>query len=310
MENVVIAGSGPAGLTAAIYTARAELKPLVFEGHVPGGQLIVAHEVENYPGFPDSISGMDLMDRLRKQAERFGARFRPESVEEAKKRGDIIELVAGNERLESKTLVIATGAEARRLPILTEPKFYGRGVSGCATCDGAFFREKSVLVVGGGNTAMQDAAFLTRFASKVTVVNRRAHLRATPVEVGKAKKNPKIEWMIPFIVAEILGDAIVTGAVLKNTITGEMRKISCDGIFVAIGHDPKTSVFKTLVETDENSFIKVQSGSTRTSTPGVLACGDVCDPVYKQAVVAAGYGCMAALDVERYLAEKEIGGRR
>ena len=309
MENVVIAGSGPAGLTAAIYTARSGLKPVVLEGPVPGGQLIVSHEVENYPGFAAPVSGMELMARCRKQAERFGARFRPEAVEEAKKLGNVFEIAVGNERFQTKTLIIATGAEARRLPILTEPKFYGRGVSGCATCDGAFFRDKMVLVVGGGNTAMQDAVFLTRFASKVTIVHRRDYLRATPVEVDQAKENSKIEWMIPWIVEEILGESLVTGAVLKNPVTGERRKIPCGGIFVAIGHDPKAEIFKALLATDEKGFIKVKVGSTRTLTQGVFACGDICDPVYKQAVVAAGQGCMAAMDVERYLAGNEVGGK-
>jgi len=305
MEEVVIAGSGPAGLTAAIYTARSGLGPLVLEGLVPGGQLVVSHEVENYPGFPEPASGMELMDRFRKQAERFGTRFKTEVVEEVKRRDNVFEVGTSAERIETETLIIATGAEARRLPIPTEPKFYGKGVSGCATCDGPFFRDKHVLVVGGGNTAMQDAVYLTRFASKVTIVHRRDYLRAAPVEVEKAKNNTKIEWMIPWVVEEIVGSDVVTGAVLKNRENGETRQIQCDGIFVAIGHDPKTEVFKDLVETDEKGFIQVEPGSTRTSTPGVFACGDVCDPVYKQAVVAAGYGCMAAMDVERY-----IEGRR
>jgi len=305
VENVVIAGSGPAGLTAAIYTARAQLKPLVFEGLVPGGQLIVSHEVENYPGFPDPVSGMELMEWFRKQAERFGARFKTEAIEKATKRDDIFEIGTSADKIETKALIIATGAEARRLPIPTEPKFYGKGVSGCATCDGAFFRDKEILVVGGGNTAMEDALFLTRFASKVTIVHRREYLRAAPIEVEKAKKNPKIEWMIPWVVEEILGDSVVTGAVLKNPVTEEEREVRCDGIFVAIGHDPKTEVFKHLIETDNNGFAQVEAGSTITSMPGVFACGDVRDPVYKQAVVAAGHGCMAAMDVERYLEVKE-----
>ena len=305
MENVVIAGSGPAGLTAAIYTARTGLKPLVFEGLVPGGQLIVSNEVENYPGFPEPVSGMELIDRFRKQAERFGAHFRAEGIEEVEKRDDIFEISTDTEKTETKTLIIATGAEARRLPIPTEAKFYGKGVSGCATCDGAFFRDKEVLVVGGGNTAMQDAVFLTRFASKVTIVHRRDYLRAVPIEMEKAKKNPKIKWMIPWVVEEIVGDNAVTGAVLKNRETEETREIRCDGIFVAIGHDPKTEVFEDLVETDKNGFIKVEAGTSKTSMPGVFACGDVRDPVYKQAVVAAGYGCMAAMDVEQYLGMKE-----
>jgi len=302
IENVVIAGSGPAGLTAAIYTARAALEPLVLEGHVPGGQLIVCHEVENYPGLANPISGIELMDRFRNQARRFGARFRSEMVENVEKRDGVFHLVTGSGTLETKTLVIATGAQARRLAIPTEPKFYGRGVSGCAVCDGPFFRDKEVLVVGGGNTAMQDAVFLTRFAAKVTIVHRRERLRATPVEVRKARENPRIEWMIPWIVEEILGEDSVAGVILRNPKTGEQREVPCAGIFVAIGHDPKAEVFKNLVTTDEQGYIRIEADSTRTSMPGVFACGDICDAIYRQAVLAAGRGCMAAMDVERYLA--------
>jgi len=304
MENVVIAGSGPAGLTAAIYTARADMNPLVLEGPIPGGQLIVSNEVENYPGFTEPISGIELLYQFRKQAERFGSRFKSESIEEVKKRDDIFEVSTGNQIIATRSLIIATGAQARRLPIPTERKFYGKGVSGCATCDGAFFRDKKILVVGGGNTAMQDAVFLTRFAGKVTIVHRRDYLRAAAVEVERAKKDPKIEWMIPWIVEEILGNDSVTGATLRNPQTNEERLIRCDGIFVAIGHDPQTKVFKELVKTDANGFIQVEAGSTRTSMPGVFACGDVRDLVYKQAVVAAGHGCMAAIDVEHYLEKK------
>ena len=302
VENVVIVGSGPAGLTAAIYTARAGLQPLVLEGHAPGGQLIVSHEVENYPGFPEAISGLDLMDRFRRQAQRFGTRFRSEAVREVRKVESVFHLVTAEGTIETKTLVIATGAQARRLPIPTEAKFYGRGVSGCATCDGAFFRAKEVLVVGGGNTALQDALFLTRFASKVTLVHRREHFRATVIEVQKARRNPKIEWMVPWTVQEILGDSFVTGAVLSNPQTGEKREVRCTGVFIAIGHDPKADVFRGLVPTDKEGFIQVEPHSSRTSTPGVFACGDICDPNYKQAIVAAGRGCMAAMDVEQYLA--------
>jgi len=302
VESVVIVGSGPAGVTAAIYTARAGLQPLVLEGHAPGGQLIVSHEVENYPGFPDAISGFDLMDRFRKQAERFGTRFRSEAVQEVRNADGVFHLVMGNGTIDTKALVIATGAQARRLPIPTEAKFYGKGVSGCATCDGAFFRDKEVLVVGGGDTAMQDAVFLTRFASTVTIVHRREHFRATPIDVQEARRNPKIEWMIPWVVQEILGDGFVTGAVLRNPRTGEKRDIRCAGIFVAIGHDPQADVFRGLVQTDKDGFVQIEPHSSRTSTPGVFACGDICDPIYKQAIVAAGRGCMAALDVQQYLA--------
>ena len=305
MEKVVIAGSGPAGLTAAIYAARAELEPLVLAGHVPGGQLIVSHEVENYPGFVQGMSGFELMEVFKQQAARFGARFQSGSVDAVRTKRGQYALITGKDTIETRTLIIATGAEARRLPIPSEARFYGSGVSGCATCDGAFFRDKDVLVVGGGNTALEDALFLKRFAKTITIVHRRAYLRAAPIEVEKARRHPKIKWMIPWVVEEILGDDKVTGVVLKHSETGDCQTVACEGIFVAIGHDPKTDVFRDLVDCDDHGFIRIQSGSSRTSAPGVFACGDVCDPVYKQAVVAAGFGCMAALDAQRYLEEQE-----
>lgn len=301
MEDLIVAGSGPAGLTAAIYAARAELKPLVVEGSVPGGQLIVSHEIENYPGFPESVSGSKLMELFKKQAERFGAGFLAGDVTELREiDGGFGMRCAGNE-IAARALIIASGAEARRLPIPSEPRFYGRGVSGCATCDGAFYRDQDILVVGGGNTAMEDALFLTRFARTVTIVHRRDYLRADAVEIQKARNNPKIKWMIPWVVEEITGDTEVSGAVLLNKQTGEKRGIACTGIFTAIGHDPRTEVFRRIVECDDQGYIKVRPGSTRTNVPGIFACGDVCDPVYKQAVVAAGTGCMAALDAQKFL---------
>ena len=305
MENLVIAGSGPAGLTAAIYSARAGLSPLVFEGPGPGGQLTVSHEVENYPGLEQPLSGMELMDRFRKQAEKFGARFESGVIEHVSKGDGIFNVHDGYKVVEARALIIATGAQARRLLIPSEKKFYGKGVSGCATCDGFFYKEKKVIVIGGGNAAMQDAVFLTRFASKVTVVHRRGYLRADQFEVQKAKNNAKIEWMIPYIVEEILGNDLVIGAKLKNTESGETVQLECEGVFVAIGHEPKTEVFKDVVETDEKGFVIVQPGNTRTSTDGIFVCGDVCDHEYKQAVVAAGQGCMAAIEVEHYLGIRE-----
>lgn len=306
-EKTIIAGSGPAGLTAALYAARANLAPLVLDGPSPGGQLIVSAEVDNYPGFPAGATGQEIIDAFRKQAERFGSRFRQTTVQSVTKLADgMLEVHTDDgEVLVTETLIIATGAEARRLPIPAEKRFYGYGVSGCATCDGAFYRDKHVLVVGGGNTAMEDALFLTKFAAKVTIVHRRDYFRATPVEVDRARKHARIEWKIPYTVADITGDKFVEGAVLQHAETGDSEPIACDGIFVAIGHDPRTEPFRNLVERDEHGFIKADPASTRTSTPGVFACGDVRDPVYKQAVLAAGHGCMAALDVERYLGVKE-----
>lgn len=306
MEKVVIAGTGPAGYTAALYTARANLDPLVLTGPVPGGQLVVSYEVENYPGFEEAISGAELMERFRKQAERFGARMQQNSIQHAERVGDVIKLETDNGVVETQTLVIATGAEARRLPIESEPAFYGRGVSGCATCDGAFYRDQDVLVVGGGNTAMEDAMFLTKFAKKVTIVHRRDYFRAAEIEVERCRKHEKIEWMVPWVVDEIKGDQTgVTGAVLKQRETGETREVDCQGIFVAIGHDPKTDAFKDLVKVDDEGFVVADPASTGTETPGVFACGDVRDKRYKQAVLAAGHGCMAALDVEQYLGQRE-----
>ena len=305
MKEIVIAGTGPAGLSAAIYAARAARAPIVVEGFEPGGQLMVSHEVENYPGFPETQTGGELMERFRKQAERFGAEFVTGEITAVEKIEGGYALTTQNRVIETRAIIVATGALARRLPIPTEPVFYGKGISGCATCDGAFFRDSDVLVVGGGNTAMEDALFLTRFAKTVTIVHRRDYFRASAVEVEKAKNNPKINWLIPWTIEEVTGEHTVNGAVLKNTETGETKTISCDGIFVAIGHDPKTELFSELVECDENNFIKTQPGSTRTSAPGIFACGDVCDPVYKQAVVAAGTGCMAALDAQHYLEQKE-----
>ena len=301
MENVVIVGTGPAGLSAAIYAARAELKPLVIEGATPGGQLIVSHEVENYPGFPEAMSGMELMELFKKQAERFGAGFLTGDITAVKAIDGGYLLDRGAESIETRTVIIATGAQARRLPIPSEAEFYGKGVSGCATCDGAFFRDRDVLVVGGGNTAMENAIFLTRFAKSVTIVHRRDYLRAAPIEVEKAKSNPQIKWMIPWVVQEVIGENFVTGVTLRNPDTGDKQHLDCDGIFVAIGHDPKTELFRELLECDEQGFVKVEPWSTRTSAPGMFACGDVCDPVYKQAVVAAGTGCMAALDAQKYM---------
>jgi thioredoxin reductase (NADPH) len=305
MEKIVIAGSGPAGLTAALYAARADLKPVVVEGPSPGGQLTLSAEVENYPGFPQGISGSELILLMRQQAERFGTRFVSGEIAGVDRVGETFRVRLDGETLDTQTLVIATGAEARRLGIASEPKFYGRGVSGCATCDGAFYRNKEVLVVGGGNTAIDDALFLTKFAKRVTILHRRDYFRAAHIGLQKAREHAKIAWIVPGVIEEIQGEKFVQAAIVRNPTTGETQRVACDGIFVAIGHEPKTAMFEGLVDLDEQGFIKGDPTSTRTSTPGVFACGDVRDPVYKQAVLAAGQGCMAALDVERYLGQKE-----
>jgi thioredoxin reductase (NADPH) len=303
MENLIIAGSGPAGATAAIYAARGLLNPLVLEGPAPGGQLIVSHEVENYPGF-DSISGFELLEKFKSQAEKFGARFESSSITGISKKGDIIVVKTDDGKsIETKTLIIGSGAIARRLPIETEPLFYGKGVSGCATCDGAFYRNCKVLVIGGGNTAIEDALFLSKFADEITIVHRREYLRADPIEIEKAKANEKINWLIPYTIQEIKGDAngLVAGAILKNVETGEELDVECEGIFTAVGHIPQTDAFKDLIDMTDEGLIQIEQGSTKTNIPGVFACGDVIDPVYKQAVIAAGTGCMAALDAQKYL---------
>jgi thioredoxin reductase (NADPH) len=304
MENVVIAGSGPAGLTAAIYTARGGLSPLVIEGLSPGGQLTVSEAVENYPGFPDAIPGMEIMDKFRQQAIKFGVRFLNGNIQTVSKNERTLYVHTDDSIASTKTLIIATGAEARRLDAVGEPEFYGRGVSGCATCDGAFFRGKHVLVVGGGNTAIQDAMYLSALAAHVTVIHRRDFFRADYCELQKARRISNIQWRTPWVVEEIKGNEVVNSAVVRNVETGGTEAIECAGIFVAIGHDPKTSAFSDLVQIDGNGYISVLPQSTKTSTSGVFACGDVCDSVYRQAVVAAGQGCMAALDAQQYLRKR------
>lgn len=304
IETVVIAGAGPAGLTAAIYAARAGLQPLILEGLTPGGQLVVSEAVENYPGFPLPITGTELMDRFYKQAARFGVRFQKGAIETVLKGKGYYDIRTKNGIIHTKTLIIATGAEAKRLTVPGESVFYGKGVSGCVTCDGSFFVDKKVLVIGGGNTAIQDALYLTRFASLVTIVHRRAQFRAEEYELEKARKNPKIEWMLPWIVTEILGSDVLSGVKVQNTETNEVRTVGCDGVFVAIGHDPKTNAFGSVVEIDKQGFIAIEPGTTKTSEPGIFACGDVCDLVYKQAAVAVGQGCMAALDAQKFLSKE------
>ena len=304
-HKVVILGSGPAGLTAAIYTARADLGPAVVEGADAGGQLMITTDVENYPGFEEAITGPALMDVMKKQAARFGTNFVAGNATavDVTKRPFTVE--TGDGTLEAQALIIATGAQAKWLGLENEQRLRGRGVSACATCDGFFFRGKAVYVVGGGDSALEESTFLTKFASKVYVVHRRDELRASKYMQQRALSNPKIEVLWSTVVTDVLGDDQVTGLRLKDVKTGEEREVEADGLFLAVGHKPNTDLLKEQIELDEVGYIKLAGPGTATSIEGVFAAGDVADHTYRQAVTAAGMGCQAALDAERWLTAQE-----
>jgi thioredoxin reductase (NADPH) len=308
VHDAIIIGSGPAGLTAAIYAARAALEPLLIEGVVDGGptggQLTLTTDVENFPGFPDGVMGPELIQSMRDQAARFGTRFVTEDVTSVDLTGAVKTLTTGSGlRLRTRSLIIATGAKPRRLEVPGEDELWGSGVSACATCDGFFFRDKHVLIAGGGDSAMEEAIFLTKFASKVTVVHRRDQLRASAILQERAFKNDRIEFALNAVIERVLGtDGTMSGVVLKDTVTGETRQFAADGLFLAIGHIPNTWLFADVLDTDEEGYLIVDEPSTATKVPGVFACGDVMDHTYRQAVTAAGTGCRAAIDAERYLA--------
>jgi thioredoxin reductase (NADPH) len=306
VRNVIIIGSGPAGYTAAVYAARADLKPLVFEGAVTmGGALMNTTDVENFPGFAEGIQGPDLMFAMRAQAERFGAELVGDDVTEVDLTGEIKKVVASGVTYEAKTVILATGSKYKELGLAGEKRLSGHGVSWCATCDGFFFRDQDIAVVGGGDTAMEEATFLARFARSVTVIVRRDVLRASKVMQQRAMDNPKISFQWNSVPIEVLGEDKVTGIVLRDTVTGEESKLDVTGLFIAIGHEPRSELVAGQVDLDENGYVLVKHPHTTTNLTGVFACGDLVDHHYRQAITAAGTGCAAALDAERFLAAAE-----
>ncbi len=306
VRDVIIIGSGPAGYTAALYAGRARLNPLVFEGSVTsGGALMNTTDVENFPGFPDGVLGPDLMDQLRKQAERFGAELVADDVTEVDLKASPKVIKVGEDTYLAKTVIVASGSAYRELGVPGEKRLSGHGVSWCATCDGFFFREMDIAVIGGGDSAMEEATFLTRFAKSVTIIHRRDSLRASKIMQDRATSNPKINFIWDSEVAEVLGEDTINGLLLRNLKTGEESTVPMRGLFIAIGHDPRSELFASQLETDADGYLVVDSPSTRTAIDGVFAAGDVVDRTYKQAVTAAGSGCAAALDAERWLADHE-----